>query len=112
MKRRNGPRSLFVLLSTGWLLSALPVVAICDPPDATKEATLDLSGVSIDPLNVSGIAERGGLLVIGSDEGSSIQVFKKIGSNTYEATASGPIRLDAQSTEVDIEGIAWGDSHV
>ncbi len=111
MRRRNVPRSLFVLISTGWMLSALPIVAICAPPDAKKEATLNLSGVSIDPLNVSGIAEKDGLLVIGSDEGSSIQVFKKTGPHTYEATASGPIQLDAQSAEVDIEGIAWGDSH-
>ena len=113
MRKRNGPRSLFVLISTGWMLSVLPVVAICAPPDATKEATLNLSGVSIDPLNVSGIAARGELLVIGSDEGSSIQVFKKTGPNTYRATASGPIQLDTRSAdaEVDIEGIAWDDGH-
>ena len=116
MRRRNVPRSLFVLISTGWMLSALPLAAICAPPDAKKEATLNLSGVSIDPpnfnINVSGIAVRDGLLVIGSDEGSSIQVFKKTGPHTYQATASGPIQLDAPSTEVDIEGIAWDDSHV
>jgi hypothetical protein len=96
------------------MLSVLPVVAIYAPPDATKEATLNLSGVSIDPLNVSGIAARGELLVIGSDEGSSIQVFKKTGPNTYRATASGPIQLDTRSAdaEVDIEGIAWDDGHV
>ncbi|NTU65707.1 MAG: DUF3616 domain-containing protein, partial [Chloroflexi bacterium] len=96
------------------MLSALPIVAICAPPDAKKEATLNLSGVSIDPLNVSGIAEKDGLFVIGSDEGSSIQVFKKTGPNTYRATASGPIQLDTRSAdaEVDIEGIAWDDGHV
>lgn len=112
MKRSNVPQSLFVLILMGWMLSVLPVVAICAPPDAKKEATLNLSGVSIDSLNVSGIAVRDGLLVIGSDEGASIQVFKKTGPNTYQAIASGPIQLDASSREVDIEGIAWGEGHV
>ena len=112
MARGKMHRFLLVLIATGWILSVSSVVAICAPPDAKKEATLNLSGVSIDPLNVSGIATRDGLLVIGSDEGSSIQVFKKTGPNTYQATASGPIQLDAPSAEVDIEGIAWDESYL
>jgi hypothetical protein len=94
------------------MLLALPLVALCATPDAKKEATLNLSGVSIDPLNISGIATKGEWLVLGSDEGSSIQVFKKTGPNAYQATASGPIPLDAPSVEVDIEGIAWHGEHV
>lgn len=112
MKSRSVSRSWFVLISTGLMVSALPLVALCDLSDAKKEVVLNLTGVSIDPLNVSGIAARGEWLVLGSDEGSSIQVFKKTGPNTYQATASGPILLDAPSVEVDIEGIAWGDGHV
>lgn len=112
MRRRNVSPSWFVLISAGWMLLALPLVALCAPLNAKKEATLNLSGVSIDPLNISGIATKGEWLVLGSDEGSRIQVFKKTGPNAYQATASGPIPLDAPSAEVDIEGITWHGDHV
>jgi len=112
MRSRNVSPSWFILISAGWMLLALPLVALCATPDAKKEATLNLSGVNIDPLNISGIAAKGEWLVLGSDERSSIQVFKKTGPNTYQATASGSIQLDAPSVEVDIEGIAWHGAHL
>lgn len=104
---RRRPACLFA----GGLLAMVCGVANGAPPDATVEARLELSGMRIDPDNVSAIAGLDGLLVIGSDEGASIQVFTKTDTGRYQAVASGPIALESRG-EVDIEGIAWGPSHV
>lgn len=100
---------LMTVVGLAWVFSPL---ALCALPEAKKEAEITLSGLKIDPLNISGIAAKGDLLVLGSDEKSSIQVFKKSGLNTYQATSSGPIELDTPSPEIDIEGIAWNDRYV
>ena len=103
---------LLFSLTTGGLLSALSAPAFADLPEARNGGTLDLSGAAIDSLNVSGIAIRGELLAIGSDEGSSIQVFKKTGTDTYRAVPSGPIALDTAGAEADIEGLAWDNDYL
>jgi hypothetical protein len=68
--------------------------------------------------NVSALALKDRLLVIGADEGADLLVFTSDGE-FGELDEISCIPLDGQScgserkgTEVDIEGIAWGEEHV
>ncbi|MDM8542924.1 DUF3616 domain-containing protein [Desulfococcaceae bacterium HSG7] len=69
--------------------------------------------------NISGISIKGDILVVGSDEGADILVFKKEDDLKYNEAAQACIPLDGKScgkerkgTEIDIEGIAWSKKYL
>ena len=66
--------------------------------------------------NISGVATRGNILVVGADEGADILIFKQNGEFNYNEAAHVCIPLDGKEcgdarkgAEIDIEGIAWGE---
>lgn len=91
---------------------------------STEQLTLDgtLINQTDDPNiseNISGIAEKGGILVLGADEGADILVFKKTDTLKYSETEDVCIPLDGKEcgtkrkgAEIDIEGIAWGKEYL
>lgn len=83
---------------------------------ANEKAIWTLNGVMSGEanINISGIAKKGDLLVIGTDEGAHIQVFKKKGETEFMAVPgdAGIIVLDDGETEADIEGLAWVGEHI
>ena len=69
--------------------------------------------------NISGISIKGDILVVGSDEGADILVFKKEDDLKYNEAEHVCIPLDGKScgkerkgTEIDIEGMAWGKKYL
>ncbi len=91
---------------------------------STDHITLD--GTLIDKKenpdinrNISGIATKGDILVVGADEGADILVFQKTDVLKYSEAAHVCIPLDGKNcgderkgAEIDIEGIAWGNRHL
>ena len=69
--------------------------------------------------NISGLAVRRSILVVGPDEGGDILVFKEMEELKYSEAAHVCISLDGKKcgaerkgAEIDIEGIAWGDKYL
>jgi len=69
--------------------------------------------------NISAIAIKGQILVVGADEGADVLVFKRSGAFDYGETAHLCIPLDGancgderKGEEIDIEGLAWGKKYL
>lgn len=70
-------------------------------------------------FNISAVATKGGIFVLGADEGADILVFKETDELKYSETAQRCIPLDGKNcgeeregAEIDIEGIAWGNKYL
>ena len=73
--------------------------------------TLTFSGTITHSKDISGLALGEHFVVIGSDEGTDIQILKKVADREYRAE-DGLIQLLDSETEIDIEGIAHeGDTY-
>lgn len=69
--------------------------------------------------NISAVAVKGKLLVVGADEGADVLVFHATDDPLRYKEAAHCIALDGEDcgaerkgAEVDIEGIAWGEKHL
>lgn len=73
-----------------------------------------ISGEISDHQNVSGIAAKGPYLIVGSDEGATIQFLKRNGSDGYQWDSH--IDLfnynETKGKEMDIESLALNGSHL
>jgi hypothetical protein len=86
-------------------------------PQATNQGDVRFTGIIKDKkfrTNISGIASRDELLIIGADEGTQIQVLKRQDDGSFKGDPEHFISLKIHSTddEVDIEGIAVGKEYV
>ena len=110
---------LMLIAFLGPLLWMSPLSAEEVPKAKLSNKNIVLEGVLTTKkrdLNVSAIAfnKDRRLLVVGSDEGSVIQVLKRNDDQTYKAKDERNIELDSRlgNQEIDIEGIAWGKKYV
>jgi hypothetical protein len=95
-----------------WLSIAL--VLVLSPTGSSGEVErlgrVEFKGDIHKAKNVSGIAVVKGYLVVGSDEGNTVQILKHDGDR-YTVLPRDVI-LDGQAKEIDIEGIAAEDGFV
>ena len=121
----------FSILSRALRASLLvPLLMIYNGPltgaEVQSTAHLTLNGTLIEQndnpdinRNISGVATKGEILVVGADEGADILVFKETGEFTYSEAAHVCIPLDdkkcgdkRKGAEIDIEGIAWAKQYL
>ena len=119
-----------------YLLSCLAIIFLVTLPlaysetsiagEATREDYLILDGNLINKKkkpniseNISSIAIKDNILVVGADEGADLLVFKKKDTLKYTETEQICIPLkgkkcgaEHKGEEVDIEGIAWGSKYL
>ena len=112
------------------LLLLVPLLMISSGPlqgaEVQSTERLTLNGKLIEKSkkpdisrNISGVAAKGGILVVGADEGGDILVFKKKDELKYSEAAHVCIPLDGKKcgdarkgAEIDIEDIAWGNKYL
>lgn len=112
------------------ILLLVPLLMIYSEPiqgaevQSTERLTLD--GTLIEKSkkpdisrNISAVATKGSILVVGPDEGGDILVFKEIEKLKYREAAHVCIPLDGKKcgaerkgAEIDIEAVAWGNTYL
>ena len=86
------------------------------PVAGRSDRSITLDGLLTEDdqhLNISGLAfnENRSLLVVGSDEGATLQVLRRENGDTYRGAPARniPLPTGAGGDEIDIEAIAWGE---
>lgn len=112
------------------IVIVIPLLLVCigslQGAEVVSSESLSINGKLIEKRkkpdisrNISGVAAKGGLLVVGADEGGDVLVFKQKDELEYNETEHVCIPLDGKKcgdarkgAEIDIEGIAWGTKYL
>ncbi len=75
-----------------------------------KITKVELSGEVIEGQDLSGLVVVGDCLVIGSDEGHALQLFRKESQDKWYAQSS--IKLVGRKKETDLEAVGYADGYL
>ena len=92
-------------------LAAAVIAAPAAAAEITDLGPVAFTGEIREPLDLSGAAVMGDRLLIGSDEGSVVQVLRPAAAGGYEVQGCIPLLADDRA-EVDIEAIAVSERRV